>query len=93
MGDPLRLGYARSALDFLAGIPAKHRRQITEKINLLAIDPHPNGSKRVLGAAHNALPVFRQRSGDYRILYAVESDGLGLVVLDIGNRKDVYRRT
>jgi len=33
--------------------------------------------------------VYRVRSGDYRILYCVR--GIIVVVLDIDNRKDVYR--
>ena len=33
--------------------------------------------------------VYRERSGDYRILYVVR-DSI-VVVIDIDNRKDVYR--
>jgi mRNA interferase RelE/StbE len=36
-------------------------------------------------------PVYRIRSGDYRVVYAVRSDPNEVVILDIGHRKDVYR--
>lgn len=53
-------------------------------------DPHPNGCKRLSGVDHNGAPVYRIRCGDYRALYCVTEDET-LIVLDIGNRKDIYR--
>ena len=35
--------------------------------------------------------VFRVRTGRYRIIYSVEEDRLVVLVLKIGQRKDVYR--
>jgi hypothetical protein len=36
-------------------------------------------------------PVYRERSGDYRILYVVRSNPDEVLILDIDHRKDVYR--
>ena len=35
--------------------------------------------------------MYRERSGDYRILYVVRSNPAEVMILDIDNRKDVYR--
>ena len=53
----------------------------------LAADPHPRGARKLQGYAD----VFRIRVGTYRVLYSVESDRLVIVVLKVGQRKDVYR--
>ena len=34
---------------------------------------------------------WRYRVGDYRIICALQDGALGVLVLEIGNRKDVYR--
>jgi hypothetical protein len=36
-------------------------------------------------------PVYRERSGDYRILYVVRTNPDLVLILDIDHRKDVYR--
>ena len=43
-------------------------------------------------AAEKNESVYRVRSGDYRILYLVRTNYGEVVVLDIGHRKDVYRK-
>ena len=35
--------------------------------------------------------MFRERSGDYRILYIVRTKPAEVIILDIADRKDVYR--
>lgn len=35
--------------------------------------------------------VFRLRVGDYRILYCVQEDTLTVLVMDAGNRGDIYK--
>jgi len=82
---PLTLAYTRDALASLEAIPKKPRRQIINRINALTQNPHPKSSKPLKGVPD----VFRERAGDYRILYKVKRPTL--TVLDIGHRKDVYR--
>jgi len=36
--------------------------------------------------------LYRVRQGDYRIIYAIKDAELLVVVITIGNRRDVYRR-
>jgi mRNA interferase RelE/StbE len=84
--------YTETALKFLEGaVPHKLRGQIKRKIETLAASPNPPGSKKLSGIDEGGEPVFRVRSGDYRILYLVRSNSWHIVVLDIDHRKDVYR--
>jgi mRNA interferase RelE/StbE len=90
VGEPLTLSYTKAALAFLATAPKKHAAQIIRRIEALAVDSRPTGAKRLEGVEDAGQPVWRERSGDYRILYCVR-DGKTVVVLDIDHRKDVYR--
>ncbi len=82
--------YTEAALRFLeAKVPRKIRRQIKMRIEKLAADPVPPGAKRLHGVMDGEYPIYRVRQGDYRILYSVRP--VIIVILDIGNRKDVYR--
>ncbi len=84
--------YAEPALTYLERLTQrKIKRQIVAKIESLAKDPHPQGVKQVQNVTDGGNAVYRIRSGDYRILYSVR-DGQTIVVLDIGDRKDVYRQ-
>ena len=82
-------GFGPKAFKFLDGMPpGKLRRQITNKAKSLIKNPYPPGCKKLYDAQDGADPVYRIRSGDYRILYSVND--LEVIVLDIGNRKDIY---
>lgn len=82
--------YTEAALTYLeATIPTKFRGQIKKRIERLASDPTPAGCKKLIGVSDGEYPVYRVRQGDYRILYSVRP--VIIVILDIGNRKDVYR--
>jgi mRNA interferase RelE/StbE len=84
--------FVESALDFLDTLPPKIRRQVTKKAKALHTDPHPQGSKKLKDVETlEGDPVYRVRSGDYRILYIVRSKPDEVIILDIDHRKDVYR--
>lgn len=83
--------YTEAALSYLQKVvPAKMRGPIKRRIEALARDPRPPGCKKLRGVTDGGEPVYRIRSGDYRILYVVRETP-GIVILDIDNRKDVYR--
>lgn len=87
---PLNLAFTEDALLAVEGLPRKIRLQVVSKIQSLELDPHPPGSKKLVGVEDSlGRPVYRERSGDYRILYVVQD--LELLILDVGHRKDVYR--
>jgi mRNA interferase RelE/StbE len=87
-------GYAfsESALKYLqTWVPTKIRGQIKKRIEALAANPCPPGSKKLQGVDDDGAPVYRVRQGDYRILYAIRNNPNEIIILDIGHRKDVYR--
>jgi mRNA interferase RelE/StbE len=69
--------------------PGKLRRQITKEARALAINARPRGCKKLRGITAGADPVWRIRSGDYRILYVIRPTEV--IVIDIDDRKDVYK--
>ena len=84
------LAFSEAATASLDSMPSgKVRAQVAKKANSLIYDPHPPGCKKLIGVMDGDDPVWRVRSGDYRILYIVRE--IEVIVLDIGNRKDVYR--
>ena len=86
------LAFSDAALDSLETIPHKNRAQIIKRAKALILNPHPIGSKQLKNKKTIVgEPVFRERCGDYRILYVVRTDPNEVVILDIGHRKDVYR--
>jgi len=84
--------FSETALKYLENeVPPKIRGQIKRRVESLASNPTPPGSKKVQGMMDGETPIYRVRQGDYRILYVARNDPDQIVVLDIGHRKDVYR--
>lgn len=82
--------YTEAALKYLeTKVPAKIRGQIKRRIEALAANPTPVGTKKLQGVLDGDSHIYRARQGDYRILYSVR--GIIIVILDIDHRKDVYR--
>ncbi|WP_462330376.1 type II toxin-antitoxin system RelE family toxin [Thiohalocapsa halophila] len=36
--------------------------------------------------------AYRMRVGDYRVLYEIEDQQLVVLVVDVGHRREIYRR-
>ena len=84
--------YTEAALQFLEkGATAKIRKQVRNRIDKLAANPIPPGSKLVQGVTDGQYPVRRVRQGKHRILYSIRENPDQIVILDIDLRKDVYR--
>lgn len=65
----------------------RERNRAGRRIDALALDPRPRGCKKLQGDGD----LYRVRAGDFRIVYAVRDDVLIVLVVKIGNRRDVYR--
>ena len=86
---PYRIELLPEVEKSLAAMSAKHRRQQGRKIDSLSDDPRPANCRKLRGTKD---PLYRLASGDYRILYQVHDDVLTVLVVRVGDRKDVYRR-
>lgn len=71
----------------LRPIPKKDAEQILRKSRALAENPRPFGCQKLSGQEK-----YRIRQGNYRIIYTIEDDRLIVVLVSVGNRKDVYDR-
>lgn len=83
----LQIDLSRQAAAFLGGLPSKQARQIAERLLLLAQDPERAPSEPLKGYA----PMRRMRSGEYRIIYAVEGGLLQVRLIGKRNDDDIYK--
>ncbi len=66
--------------------PPKIFNQIKNEILKLAPDPRPHGVIKLTNQEG-----YRQRSGDYRILYRIDDAAKEIYIYRIKHRKEVYR--
>ncbi len=64
-----------------------NRRRIQAALELLADDPRPPAATRLVGGAGE----WRVRTGDYRVVYEIHDEVLLVLVLAVGDRREVYR--
>ena len=76
----------RVAQKQLAKIDRASQQRIIDGIRSLTEDPRPSGCKKLSGR-----PAWRIRIGPYRVIYEIHDDRLLVLVVAIGDRKDVYR--
>lgn len=77
---------SKSAEKSLSALPGKMYHRLLAAIQSLADDPRPPGCKKLKGVEN----LYRLREGDYRVIYSVEDRVLRVIVVAVGNRKDVY---
>jgi mRNA interferase RelE/StbE len=76
----------------LKKLPRQIAFKITDKISRLAIEPRPQGHKKLTNFHVPNAPdeLYRIRIGDYRVVYSIEDDRLVIVVVKVAHRKEVY---
>ncbi|MBW6457120.1 MAG: type II toxin-antitoxin system RelE/ParE family toxin [Trueperaceae bacterium] len=77
---------AASEIDDIAG--KADRRRVVERIERLAEEPRPRGCVKLAGGEH-----YRVRQGRYRIVYDIRDAELIVLVIRVGDRRDVHRGT
>ena len=75
----------KRARKFIASQQPKQQKRILEAIMKL---PDGDDVKRLSGFEN----VFRLRVGSYRIIYEVYNDKLLIIVVNAGNRGDIYKK-
>ena len=81
-----KIRVSASAEKALKKIPKKDLSKIIKTIEMLSIDPYPQGCRKISGEDD----VYRVRKGNYRVLYEINGNELIIIVLKIGHRKNVY---
>ncbi len=61
--------------------------RIWRAIEGLETNPRPSGVTKLSGGGD----LYRVRVGDYRVIYEIQDAMLVVVVVKVGNRRDVYR--
>lgn len=88
-GATYRIDVSPSAARQLRKLDPAARRRIQAAVELLATDPRPPGAKKLVGGDGE----WRVRTGDYRIVYEIHDQVLLVLVIAIGHRRDIYRRS
>ena len=89
MQYPFSIAWSASAQRDLAKLPEKVATAVVEFIyGGLADNPPRVGHELTLKLAglHSA------RRGDFRVLYRINGDGAGVIIVNIVHRADIYRR-
>jgi len=72
----------------LRDLDAAARLRVFGAIELLRNDPVPPNARRLKGRSD-----YRIRVGDYRLIYRFNAGKLMILVIAIGHRRDVYRKS
>ena len=78
---------SRQAGAFLNQLPAKHARQIAEKLHRLAEDAEAIPSESLKGYA----PMRRLRAGEYRIIFIIADDSVEIRLIGERNDDEIYK--
>jgi mRNA interferase RelE/StbE len=73
----------------LKDYPKYDREKIVETIGELAENPRPHGYEPLKGKFRG---YFRVRYGNYRIIYVIIEKKLLVLIVEIANRKEVYKK-
>lgn len=79
--------WSSSAARMLRKLPQRVNERLVEAADRLGVDPRPHGCKKMEGTKSQ----YRIREGAYRIVYDVRDDVLVVLIVKVGDRKDVYR--
>ena len=85
--DCFTITWRKSTKKDLRKIPLGDVAKIIGAVEELALNPFPDGHKKLTGTHH----AYRIRVGNYRVLYEVLGRVLTIDVIKVAHRKDVYR--
>lgn len=78
----------QAALRQLRKLDPQARQRVSAAIELLSENPRPPGAKKLVGGDRE----WRVRTGDYRIIYEIHETVLTVLVVSVGNRRDIYKK-
>ena len=80
--------FKESVAKDLRHIPNKDVRRILKRIDALSTEPRPRDCEKL-----STQERYRVRQGVYRIIYEIKDQELIVIVVKVGYRRDVYKRT
>ena len=83
-----KIAWKRSAQKEARSLEKKELLKILGTVESLATNPHPTGSKKLVGSEHS----YRVRVGDYRIIYNVLQSELIIEIIRVRHRKEAYSK-
>jgi mRNA interferase RelE/StbE len=81
-----RITIARSARKELEGLPTALVGRVWSRIEALAVEPRPRGSRKIMGARN----LWRLRVGDYRVVYSVDDQEQLVDIVAVRHRSSAY---
>ncbi len=73
----------------IRNLPPFIRRQILSALDELQLNPYTAYNARPMQGAYKR--YYRCKVGDYRIIYEIQEFRLQILVMKIGQRKNIYR--
>ncbi|AOV99670.1 MULTISPECIES: type II toxin-antitoxin system RelE family toxin [Dehalococcoides] len=81
-----RIELRRKAQQDLDKLPKKDFEAVIKTIKELTNTPRPKGIEKLKVSG-----LWRVRQGDYRIVYNIDDKQSLVIIVRIGNRKEIYR--
>ena len=75
----------QSVQKYLKKSPERLATKLEAAMLSLELNPRPYGFKKLKGRE-----AYRIRAGNYRIIYEIEDRALRVIIIDAGNRKEIY---
>ncbi|MBW4665871.1 MAG: type II toxin-antitoxin system RelE/ParE family toxin [Cyanomargarita calcarea GSE-NOS-MK-12-04C] len=82
-----QIQFTKGVLRQLKKLRLDVKERIEAKIQDLAIEPRPNGVKKL----EDEDGLYRIRVGDYRVIYQILDDILLVSIVKVKHRREVYR--
>ncbi|GAB3783277.1 type II toxin-antitoxin system RelE/ParE family toxin [Spirosoma horti] len=80
--------FDEAALRDIKKLPHKAKAQIIETAEGLSETPRPEGVEFLT----KFKGFYRVRSGNYRLVYAIQDDNTLVIIAAVGDRKDIYKK-
>ncbi len=82
-----KVKFTKGARKMFKKLSQELQDRIKPKIDDLAIEPRPDGVKKLKGEENS----YRIRVGDYRVIYEIFDDVLVVKVIEVGHRSEIYK--
>ena len=82
--------YTNAAYKSIEKLPETVKKRIQNRIDALINDEDMRGAAKLKGQL-DGFDVYRIRIGDYRVIYTFPA-GSKIIILDVGHRREIYRR-